>query len=356
MNNEHLFLRLLFTPGISLARAKVILQQMEIRELFGTQPNLEALGLKAGIALNCPEIIEKANLVQKRCQALGIKIICANQSEYPISLTHLHDPPLVLFVQGEIPSLNQSIAIVGTRRPSVNTYNFTQSFAKKLGHKKIVVVSGLARGIDTAAHKGCLDAGGVTIAVIASGLDCIYPGENCHLAQKIAINGAVISEYAPGVKPQPFHFPIRNRIIAALAEVTLVAEAPLKSGALITADLVLELGKEVMVFPSAPTVKQSQGSLKLLKEGAHCITEPHEIDDVMGWDFCQNQDLEPEFEFSKDEQLILDVLSSNDSRASVDVILQKSGLGLGLLLGRLADLEIKKVVIAEPGSFWRLDS
>jgi DNA processing protein len=356
LNNELLFLRLLFTTGISLARAKDLLQLISIEELFEAQPNLDLFGFKAGVDLNCPEIIDKAKSVQKRCQDLGISIICPNQNEYPSSLNHLHDPPLVLFAQGVIPDLSQSTAIVGTRRPSINAFNFTQDFAKKLGQNGITVVSGLARGIDTAAHRGCLDAGGETVAVIASGLDCIYPSENCSLAKRITLNGVVISEYAPGVKPLPFHFPIRNRIIAALASSTLVAEAPVKSGALITADLALELGKEVMAFPSAPLAKQSQGSLKLLKEGAHCITEPHEINDIMGWESNANQQPEARPEFSKDEQLILDALDSNDSRASVDVILQKSGLGLGLILGRLSDLEIKKAVIAEPGSIWRLGS
>ncbi|MBR3002834.1 MAG: DNA-processing protein DprA [Clostridia bacterium] len=201
---------------------------------------------------------------------IEIKIIKIQDENYPKLLREVYDPPKQLYVQGNINIFNNpSIAIVGCREPSEYGKKAAQYFSYNLAKQNINIVSGLAKGIDSFAHIGALQAKGKTIAVIGSGLDIIYPKENEKLAQEIIKNGgAIISEYPLGTRPEKDHFPARNRIISGLCKGVLVVEAKEKSGSLITADFAMEQGKEVFAVPGNINSLNSVGTNMLIKDGA----------------------------------------------------------------------------------------
>lgn len=213
----------------------------------------------------------------ENCQKIGSKIICFFDSEYPKLLKEIYDPPPIITIKGKAELLNEnSIAIVGPRNASINGCRFAQKIAKQLSENKIIVVSGLARGIDSAAHIGSLEGG--TIAVIAGGIDNIYPAENKELYQKIAKNGLIISENIFGALPKANNFPQRNRIISGLSLGILVVEATLKSGTLITAKFAQEQNREIFAVPGSPFDPRSQGTNLLIKQGAKLVEN---IDDIL---------------------------------------------------------------------------
>ena len=217
---------------------------------------------------------------------------------YPPLLLQAADPPLLLYVQGQTAMLSApSVAIVGSRNPTVQGADNARDFAARLSGAGLVVVSGLALGVDGAAHDGALKGGGGTIAVVGTGLDRVYPSRHRSLAHRIAEAGALVSEYAPGTPPLPAHFPQRNRIIAGLSLGTLVVEAALRSGSLITARLAAEAGREVMALPGsllAPQSNrevfaipgsihsmQSRGCHLLIRQGAQLVETPDEMIEVL---------------------------------------------------------------------------
>ncbi|MDD3668839.1 MAG: DNA-processing protein DprA [Alphaproteobacteria bacterium] len=214
--------------------------------------------------------------------ACGAEIVCAYEPKYPQVLRALSDAPPVLFVKGDIDALNlPAVAIVGTRNASLNGKNIARHFAKELAGKGYAVVSGLAKGIDAAAHAGALEAGGKTIAVLGSAVDDIYPPENKDLYTQIAEKGCIVSELTFGSPLNPKNFPRRNRIISGLAQGVLVIEAQEKSGSLITARCAADQGREVFAVPGSPVDPRSQGPNKLIKDGATLVSHINDITDVL---------------------------------------------------------------------------
>jgi DNA processing protein len=213
-------------------------------------------------------------------------VACATVSEagYPARLRELHDPPLAIFTSGprtdalDWPS--RAAGIVGSRRPSEAGYRLAERLGAAVGGSGGLVVSGLALGIDAAAHAGALDADGVTVAVLGCGVDIAYPRTNRRTYQRIREGGLLVSEYPPGTRPAPWRFPARNRLIAALCDAVVVVEARASSGALITADHALDLGRDVLAVPGSPGVAGSAGANGLLKAGAGLIEGP---DDLCAW-------------------------------------------------------------------------
>jgi DNA processing protein len=204
---------------------------------------------------------------------------------YPALLAAIHDPPANLHLRGcGDPALlaGPCVAIVGARACSAYGRSVARSLARELAGAGLVVVSGLARGIDGEAHRGVLDAGGVTIAVLGCGIDRDYPAAHGELARRICERGLVVSEYEPGVEPAPWRFPARNRIIAGLARATVVVEARERSGALITADFALEEGREVLVVPGEITSALSAGTNALLRLGATPVTRSDDVLEALG--------------------------------------------------------------------------
>ena len=197
---------------------------------------------------------------------------------YPNLLKEIYDPPLVLYVKGILPDDEiDKIGVVGARRCSAYGLETAHRIPKDLGKTNVVVVSGMARGIDAMAHKGIMDGGGKTIAVLGCGVDVCYPIENQNLMERIIQNGCLISEYPPQTKAMPYHFPHRNRIISGLSKMIVVVEAGKKSGTLITADLALENGRDVFVVPGNVTSRFSEGTNNLIKQGCPIITEYSDI-------------------------------------------------------------------------------
>ena len=204
---------------------------------------------------------------------MKIKEISIFDKEYPENLKCIYDPPMKLYVAGDYKLLNEfKIAIIGCRNFTEYGRKSATKFASELAQKNTIIVSGLARGIDSFAHNACINSGGKTIAVIGSGLDVIYPKENMWLYKKIIdTGGAIVSEYPLGTKPLKYHFPARNRIISAISDGVLVVEAKEKSGTLITVDFALEQGKNVFVIPGNINSENSKGTNNLIKEGAKLV-------------------------------------------------------------------------------------
>ncbi len=284
---DHLlpWLRLQLTPG--LGRAGLI----RLIEFYGTpQAALDAAaqgwpklpGLRAGLAKMTPSVsspgVRNAGQLLVR---MGGWLLTLWDDNYPEPLRHLSDPPAILYGCGHWPE-GPALAIVGTRRPTEFGRRFTEHLAAELAADGLVVVSGLARGIDTAAHRGALNVGGRTLAVLGCGIDRIYPPENKRLYDQILEQGTLISEYPPGSAPLPGHFPGRNRIISGLSMGTLVIEAARDSGSLITAEFALEQGREVMAVPGGVDHQTSYGPNLLIKQGAQPVTEASEILQILG--------------------------------------------------------------------------
>lgn len=209
----------------------------------------------------------------------NIKIITIFDEQYPKKLKNIYDKPIILYAKGNLELLKQDgIAIVGCRNCSEYGKQVSKNFAMDLAKQNKCIISGLAKGIDTFAHIGALEAGGNTIAVIGNGLDNIYPYENKNLCERILKNnGLIITEYLVGTKPDKLNFPERNRIISALADGILVVEAQEKSGALITADFGLEHGKDIFAIPGNITSINSKGTNKLIQQGANLVINSNDI-------------------------------------------------------------------------------
>jgi len=237
---------------------------------------LESCGVPARVA---QAIFGQACLKEgeKEVQAAteaGCRIIAFDDEEYPALLKQIPDAPLVLYVRGDVTVLSQfAVAIVGTRRPSAYGSSVAHRLAHDLAQRQLTVVSGLARGVDSAAHRGALEAKGKTVAVLGSGMNVIYPRENKRLADEIAKSGAVISEFPLDTGPTPENFPIRNRIISGLSLGVVVVEAAEYSGSLITARLALEQNREVFAVPGNITSAQSFGPNHLIKQGAKLVDQ-----------------------------------------------------------------------------------
>ena len=220
-----------------------------------------------------------ADKILADCQRLGLRLLTIQDAEYPGRLANIYDPPVLLYVKGRLPAFDDeaAVAVVGTR--DCTTYGIAS--AEKLGYGLAkggaVVVSGLAKGIDAAATRGALRAGGITVGVVGNGLDVRYPYESRYLYEDVAAAGVLISEYPPGTEPAGSHFPVRNRIISGLSAATLVVEAPERSGALITAETATEQGRDVFAVPGPIDAPTSVGCNRLIQDGAGLVMDARDI-------------------------------------------------------------------------------
>ncbi len=280
------------------------------------------------------------------------RILTPADSEYPRQLLDLPQPPAALFVAGaqNIQARNQ-LAVVGSRLATPYGMSQAASLARHLAEKGVIVTSGLARGIDSQAHRGALKGGGRTIAVIGCGLDVCYPRENARLQQRLASEGNVISEYAYGMPPNAWNFPARNRLIAALALGTVIVQASRHSGALITAHIANELGREVMVVPGAIDVKQSGGCLQLLMEGANPVRHVRDVFDVLKVFEDQDQSSpilrQPQ---SQTARQILETLTVQGD--TIDGLVEKCRLAPGVIAAVLHQLGLTGYVQPLPEGVW----
>ena len=268
--------------GIGAVRLQRLLEYFgDLETAWNASPEtLCEAGLSQRIVANFVQLRKDVDLadVLQAIQAQGIRVLTWDDEDYPARLKALDTAPPMLFLRGElIPEDEWAVAIVGTRRITAYGRQVTESIVRTLVRNGVTIISGLARGVDGIAHKAALDAGGRTIAVLGSGVDRIYPPEHRGLAEQIAQNGAILSDYSVGTHPDARNFPPRNRIIAGLSMATVVVEAGRKSGALITAEFAAEQGREVFAVPGNVLAPQSKGTNWLIQQGAHPLLDPEEI-------------------------------------------------------------------------------
>ena len=292
-----------------------------------------------------------------RLEALGIGFCFLGEPDYPDLLSNIPDPPDVLFYRGTLPGGDyRAVSIVGSRRETRYGRNQAFGIARDLAAQGVIIVSGLARGIDTAAHKGALEAGGKTIAVLGSGLNNIYPQENAKLADEIAATGgAVVTELPPGTAPLAFRFPARNRIVSGFSQALLLAEAREKSGTLITVGHALDQGREVFAVPGEV---DSPGSLipnRMIREGARLCTCAGDILEDMGWAEKKPPVRQLRFEFndiSDTQRPIVEALMDEDK--GFEELLDATGLDAAELSREITMLELEGKVEVLAGRLYRL--
>jgi DNA processing protein len=281
-------------------------------------------------------------------QKAGVRWLARSDGEFPPLLRAIHDPPAGLFVRGVAPIellREPTVAVVGARVCSPYGAQVARMLGRELAAAGLVVVSGLARGIDGEAHRGALESGGSTVAVLGCGIDRDYPAAHAELAAKIRARGATVSEYAPGVEPAPWRFPARNRIIAGLSAATVVVEARERSGALITTDLALEEGREVFAVPGEITSALSRGTNDLLRLGATPLTGADDVLELFGLSRVEAESVE----LSATADLVLTRL--RDTPASADELVRVTGLDAGTLASTLTELELAGLAVASGGVY-----
>jgi DNA processing protein len=285
------------------------------------------------------------NAAIERLDRAGARVVTWNDPEYPSPLRETFNRPAILYIRGTIQESDaEALAIVGTRRPTSYGKAQVMRIAPPLVERGLTIVSGMARGIDTFAHRAALDAGGRTIAVLGSGLDVIYPWENKGLAERIAQNGAVISEYALGTQPDAFNFPMRNRIISGLSLGTLIVEAGEKSGALRTANFAVDQNREVFACPGRISDGQSAGCNRLIQQGqAKLITSPDDILDELNLASVPKQ-LQIDYSIAANptERKILELLSAQP--VHVDDLGRQASLAAPDVTSTLTMLELRGVI------------
>ncbi len=289
----------------------------------------------------------------------GLTVLTPEDEHFPHLLKRIHDPPLALYVWGEItPADAHGVAVVGSRRTTHYGTEAARRFGFQLAHAGLCVVSGLARGIDTAAHEGALASGGRTVAVIGSGLGKLYPPENMPLAERIASGGgAVVSEFPVDFPPEKRSFPLRNRIVAGWSSATLVVEAPEKSGALITAGQAAEMGRDVYAIPGAIDRPTSRGTNRLIQNGARLVMDAGDILGDMETLFSlapQAPELpkaKPSRPLGADEQKLYDALEGSEEH-HIDQLVAATELPLATVSVELMRLEMKRMVKQLPGKYY----
>jgi DNA processing protein len=285
---------------------------------------------------------------REQLAAAGYCFLARSAKRFPPLLRSIHDPPPGLFLRGDsTPALlsRPAVAIVGARACSGYGATVARGLGRELAAAGLVVVSGLARGIDAEAHRGALEAAGATVAVLGCGIDRDYPAAHSELARRVAANGLVVSEYAPGVEPAPWRFPARNRIVAGLALATVVVEARERSGALITADLALEEGREVFAVPGEITSGLSAGANGLLKLGATPLTSAADVLASLGLEAAPARGGAPEGAPARLLELV------REAPAGADELTRRTGLDAAAVARGLVELELAGLVATDDGIY-----
>jgi DNA processing protein len=357
---EDLFhwLALSLTPGLGSVLIKRLLERFNapeavfhasLRELLG----IEGLGEKlAGEIRKGPrtERVERELSLLKR--AAG-KIVTLKDDDYPRRLKDIYDPPALLYVRGELRREDElAIAIVGSRKTASYGRWLTERIGEDLARQGITVVSGMARGIDSLAHKGALQGGGRTIAVLGCGVDVIYPSENRSLFHQIIEHGAVLSEFPMGSPPEGGHFPKRNRIISGLSMGVVIVQASAESGSLITAGYALEQGREVFAVPGNVGAEGSRGTNRLIKDGAKLVESSDDIlEEILPqW---RREEGEPRkskaaaVDLNREEEMLYKLLG--ETPLHIDAIIRESQLDPGRVSSLLLNLELKGLISQWPG-------
>ncbi|MEW6410146.1 MAG: DNA-processing protein DprA [Nitrospirota bacterium] len=355
------WLALGLTPGIGSVTFRRLIERFGSPEAVLSFPidEIEDLcGIKKEIAKGIFSS-DRRELVERElylAEKYNIRILTLTENLYPVNLKRIHDPPPYIYVRGELQELDRyAIAIVGSRDATHYGKTIAEKLAYDLARKGLTIVSGMARGIDTFAHRGAIAASGRTIAVLGSGIDIIYPPENKQLMEKIAEHGAVITEFPFSTKPEAGNFPSRNRIISGLSLGVVLVEASSESGSLITAKAALEQGREVFAVPGNITSKTSRGTNMLIKDGAKLIEDADDIiaellPQIKGTIKERGGKDSVEITLSEEEAVIYKYLSSEP--VHIDYITRVCGLTSGTVLSVLLDLELRGAVKQLPGKMF----
>jgi DNA processing protein len=315
-------------PGVHRVRAAAIFK--DLRE----HSHVASIDLEDVVAACSPDG-DRAQLSESaRAEAATLlsaaasvdaRAIAWNEDEYPPLLRTIVDPPAVLWVRGRPEALNRpAVAIVGSRAATPYALEVAARLGAELAERGLAVVSGLARGVDGAAHRGCVSAGGATVAVLGSGIDIVYPAEHRELAVSICVEGCLVSDLGPGAPPLPEHFPLRNRLISGISLAVVVVEASERSGSLITARYALEQGRDVLAVPGSVLSGRNRGSHGLLKDGAKVVESADDILEGLGWPV------------GRPSEGLADKPSGN--RLKTDVLLERMALGEPYDFDRLSEL------------------
>jgi DNA processing protein len=351
---NHLFKRLI--ERFSLPEAVFQASQQELLEVEGISKRQSAAILNYQAPLSIKTELDQAN--QK-----GYKIITLADSWYPPLLKEIPDPPPFLYVSGTLDGSSKNIAVVGSRNPTAYGISTTQKLCADLSAHGITIISGMAVGIDTAAHQGALAGKGRTVAVLGSGFNKIYPSQNLNLFKRISEEGAVISEFALNIEPEAHHFPIRNRIISGMSMGTVVVEATRKSGSLITARLAAEQNREVFAVPGSIQSFKSTGTHALIKQGAKLVENAQDvIEELVAYldmgppgmpgEGVQNHTAQTQLSLPPEELAVYNNLSPYPEH--IDAIIRKTQIESGKLLSLLLQLELKGIVQQLPGKYFSL--
>jgi DNA processing protein len=359
------WLALALTPGLGARMAGKLLREFGSPEAIfnASLTALEAQRLTAPVAqaIHTRQPLSEAAKELAQVEQAGCRLVTWDEPTYPRRLREIYDPPPLLYVRGNVELLDRhSIAIVGTRRPTPYGNQMAERLARDLAERGLVIVSGLARGVDSCAHKGALSSTrGATVGVLGCGIDVVYPKENKKIFAEMETRGAIITEFPMGTFPAPQNFPIRNRIIAGMALGVVVVEGAQYSGSLITARLGMEFGREVYGVPGNATQPSSFGPNQLIKQGAKLVTSWEDVVEELPTDV--RAELLPVEATSPEERAslvegslspsekTLYVLLGVDEARHVDELMETSGLSSSEVLATLFDLEMKGVVRQLPG-------
>ena len=335
--------RLSLTEGFSISDLKRLQEFISSGKRFTgvtVRRGRDALCSRAYASLSSEETKRFADTAREACARFGAAIISFMSEEYPEALKRIPDAPLVLYRAGAPWRDETSVAVVGSRAPTDPGVRFARLLAADLAAAGCVVVSGMARGIDAAAHRGALSAGGKTVAVLGCGLDVVYPPEHVRLKDEITEKGTLFSEYPPGSLPQAHRFPARNRIVSGICRAVVVAEAPERSGALITARLALEQGRDVMAVPGSPWFAHTVGSNRLLREGAAPACSAADVLEILGVSLPTGP-------------LSARILDFLDRERYVEEIASALLMEMPELLAALMELELANLVVKRTGGYYK---
>lgn len=352
------WLSLMLVPGVGPVVARTLVARFGSPEGVFAAPREELLGVD-GIGRELAGAItgfrpEKAlGRTLEEVRNKGLVFIHPDHPSYPRLLSAIPYPPPVLFAGGELRPEEDAVAIVGTRYPSRFGREFAEKLAFQLAGEGLTVVSGLARGIDAAAHRGALKAGGRTIGIMGCGHDHVYPPEHAELHRRVRDAGALVSEYLPHTPPNAGHFPTRNRIISGLSLGVVVVEGGLKSGALITAKLALDQGREVFAVPGAAGRSLSRGPNRLIKEGAALVESAGDVLDALFLSPApktREPGPGPEVQLEGEEKGLYELLGSDP--VHIDDLARSAGLDPAHAAGLLLSLELKGMASQMPGKYF----
>ena len=364
MDSREAFIALNLVEGVGPVRARSLL------EYFGDAPKILAASKSEllrvrnvgdDVAENISGWEKSIDLAGelKRITDFGCHVLIQSDENYPASLREIYDPPLVLYVKGELTAKDKNaVAMVGSRQTTHYGLETARKLAYQLAYVGVTVVSGGARGIDTAAHQGALSAKGRTIAVLGTGINLIFPTENAELFERIAANGAVITQFPFNRPADKQSFPIRNRIVAGMTLGTVVVEANLSSGALITANFATEYGRQIFAVPGRIDSPRSKGCHELIKKGAKLCEGAEDVLSEFEYLFPASNrapsagetGVLPALELSVNEQAVYGALSEEAS--TIDEVIRRSGLPSSAVSATLFGLEMKRIVRQLPGKLF----